>query len=105
MHMVSKPRKRAQKCPIPTIALAAFAVFFTQCPSFLSFQHPMEQACGCNNARSLFQIQSIPSDNHVRQTLDPVEPRHLFSVFNDPSRCRHFGSAGVVATRTKKTVR
>jgi hypothetical protein len=65
------------------IALSAFAVFFTQCPSFLSFQRAMEQARGANNARSLFEVQSIPSDNHIRQTLDPVEPHHLFSIYDD----------------------
>jgi len=65
------------------IALSAFAVFFTQCPSFLSFQQGMEQARGCNNARSLFQVQRIPSDNHIRQTLDPVEPHHLYGLFDD----------------------
>jgi len=65
------------------IALSAFAVFFTQCPSFLSFQRAMEQARSANNARSLFEIQSIPSDNHIRQTLDPVEPHHLFNVYDD----------------------
>jgi len=65
------------------IALSAFAVFFTQCPSFLSFQQNMEQTQGRNNARSLFQVGRIPSDNHIRQTLDPVEPGHLFSLFDD----------------------
>jgi len=65
------------------IALSAFAVFFTQCPSFLSFQQNMEQAQGRNNARSLFQVGRIPSDNHIRQTLDPVAPRHLFSLFDE----------------------
>jgi hypothetical protein len=65
------------------IALSAFAVFFTQCPSFLSFQQAMEQARGSNNARSLFQVESIPSDNHIRQSLDPVEPSQLFSLFDD----------------------
>ena len=65
------------------IALAAFSVFFTQCPSFLSYQQAMEQSRGRNNARSLFQIQRIPSDNHIRQSLDPVEPSHLFSLFDD----------------------
>ena len=68
---------------IADIGLSAFAVFFTQCPSFLSFQRAMEQAHGSNNACSLFQVQSIPSDNHIRQMLDPVEPAHLFSVFDD----------------------
>jgi hypothetical protein len=65
------------------VALSAFAVFFTQCPSFLSFQQNMEKIHGRNNARSLFQIQRIPCDNHIRQTLDPIEASHLFSLFDD----------------------
>lgn len=65
------------------IALAAFSVFFTQCPSFLSYQLGRAQARGRNNARSLFQVEQIPSDNHIRQTLDPVAPHHLFSLFDD----------------------
>jgi hypothetical protein len=65
------------------IGLSPFAVFFTQCPSFLSFQQNMEKSQGRNNARSIFQVGRIPSDNHIRQTLDPVEPSHLFSLFDD----------------------
>jgi hypothetical protein len=65
------------------IALSAFSVFFTQCPSFLCYQRAMEQARGRNNTRSLFQVKEIPSDNHIRQTLDPVAPHHLFSLFDD----------------------
>src|SRR5258708_17677344 len=65
------------------IALSAFAVFFTQCPSFLSFQQNMEKASGRNNARSLFLVEHIPSDNHIRQTLDPIQAHHLFALFAD----------------------
>jgi hypothetical protein len=65
------------------IATSPLAVFFTQCPSFLSFQQNMEKDAGRNNARSLFQIEHIPSDNHIRQMLDPIEPSHLFSFFDD----------------------
>jgi hypothetical protein len=65
------------------IALSAFAVFFTQCPSFLSFQQNMEKAHGRNNARSLFRVGRIPCDNHIRQTLDPVEASELFGLFDD----------------------
>jgi hypothetical protein len=65
------------------IALAAFSVFFTQCPSFLSFQCNMEQVRGRNNARSLFQVQAIPTDNHIRQTLDSVAPEPLMALFDD----------------------
>jgi hypothetical protein len=64
-------------------ALSAFSVFFTQCPSFLSYQQAMEQSRGRNNAGSLFKIQRIPCDNHIRQTLDPVDPAHLFGLFDD----------------------
>jgi hypothetical protein len=76
------------------IALAAFSVFFTQCPSFLSYQRGMEQARGRNNARSLFQVGQIPSDNHIRQTLDPVAPHHLFSLFDELHRA--FDQTGVL---------
>jgi len=65
------------------IALSAFSVFFFQCPSFLSYQQAMEEARGRNNARSLFEVERIPSDNHIRQTLDPVEPSHLLALFDD----------------------
>jgi glutathione S-transferase len=68
------------------LALSAFAVFFTQCPSFLSFQRNMEQARGRNNARALFQVERIPTDNHIRQTLDSVEPSQLFNLFDDLHR-------------------
>lgn len=77
------------------IALSAFAVFFTQCPSFLSFQRNMEQAQGRNNARSLFQVGRIPSDNHIRQTLDPVEPSHLFGLFDELHQA--FDQTGLLA--------
>lgn len=43
----------------------------------------MEKASGRNNARSLFQIGRIASDNHIRQTLDPIDPSLLFSFFDD----------------------
>jgi len=65
------------------IALSAFAVFFTQGPSFLSFQQNMEKAHGRNNARSLFGVERIPCDNHIRQMLDPVEASELFGLFDD----------------------
>ena len=75
------------------IALAACSVFFTQCPSFLSCQQNMEQARARNNARSLFQVERIPTDNHIRQTLDSVAPEHLLALFDDLHRA--FDELGV----------
>jgi hypothetical protein len=62
---------------------SAFSIFFTQSPSFLSFQRSMQQAKGQNNAQSLFQVGRIPSDNHIRHTLDPVAPHTLFPVSDE----------------------
>lgn len=78
------------------IALSAFAVFFPQCPSFLSFQQNMEKAHGRNNARSLFGVERIPCDNPIRQTLDPVEASELFGLFDDLHQA--FEETGLLAT-------
>lgn len=62
-------------------ALSAFSVFFTQSPSFLSFQRSMQQQTGRNNAQSLFTISVIPTDTQIRRVLDGVPPERLFPVF------------------------
>jgi len=64
------------------IALSAFSIFFTQSPSFLSFQRSMQISKGVNNAQSLFGVKKIPSDNHIRNILDAVAPELVFPVFH-----------------------
>ena len=66
---------------IEDIARGAFAVFFCQSPSFLSHQQLMQQTQGKNNGQALFGIQKLPSDNHIRTQLDPVDPHLLRPVF------------------------
>jgi hypothetical protein len=69
--------------------LGAFAVFFTQSPSFLAHQKAMQEVRGRHNARSLFGLTAIPGDNQIRQMLDPVPPQALHPVFDhlyDPLR-------------------
>ena len=66
---------------IQDAALSAFSVFFTQCPSFLAHQKKLQETNGKNNASSLFQVDSIPSDNQVRNLLDPIAPSHLRPLF------------------------
>jgi len=63
------------------IVRGAFGVFFCQSPSFLSHQQLMEQAQGRNNGRTLFEVQRLPSDNHIRTQLDAVDPQLLRPVF------------------------
>lgn len=66
---------------IQDAALSAFSIFFTQSPSFLAHQKKMQETNGKNNAASLFQVENIPSDNQIRNLLDPVAPSHLRPVF------------------------
>ena len=70
------------KYSMEDFGLSAFSIFFTQSPSFLHYQRSMEKAKGQSNAQSLFQIEQIPADNQIRQTLDPVSPQKLFPVFD-----------------------
>lgn len=62
-------------------ALGAFAVFFTQSPSFLAFQRSMQIAKGQSNARTLFAMHQIPCDNQIRNLLDGVAPAHALPMF------------------------
>ena len=70
-------------------ALAAFSVFFTQSPSFLDAQRNLEVTQGCSNARSLFGMTRTPSDNHIRNLLDPVAPDTVFPVFSSAVDALH----------------
>lgn len=73
------------------IGLGAFSVFFTQCPSFLAHQKTMQQARGQSNAQSLFHLEAIPCDNHIRQSLDPVPPETLFPCYDAVLESLHQG--------------
>lgn len=66
---------------ISDAVLGAFAVFFTQSPSFLAYQRQMKRTKGRSNAESLFRIEQIPSDPQIRNLLDPIEVSMLYPVF------------------------
>ena len=62
--------------------MAAFSVFHPLSPSFLHYQKLMNTKLGRNNALSLYQIQRIPSDNHIRARLDGLQPTVLEAAFD-----------------------
>ena len=64
------------------IAMAAFATFFMQSPSFLAQQTALARGRGTSNCQSLFAMGKIPSDNHIRSILDPVPPERLLPMFD-----------------------
>lgn len=84
-HLIERfPDKRTgqnTQYTMTDIALAAFSVFFTQSASFLAHQTAMAEAKGKSNAHTLFGLQAIPSDNHIRDLLDQVPPSSVFPMF------------------------
>ena len=64
------------------IVLGAFSVFFLQWPSFLSWQQSMKKRAGRSNAETLFQIEDVPCDQHIRDILDPIAPDHFYPEFH-----------------------
>ena len=61
--------------------LSAFAMFFMQSASFLSFQRALEQGQGRSNCQTLFGVEKIPSDNYIRDMLDGADPASLAPCF------------------------
>ena len=66
--------------------LSAFAMFFMQSASFLSFQRKLEKGHGRSNCQTLFGIERIPSDNYIRDMLDDADPSLLAPCFEDTER-------------------
>lgn len=64
-------------------ATSALSVFFTQSPSFLAYQKTMQQNKGRSNAQSLFEMEEIPCENQIRETLDHVAPEEIFPLYDD----------------------
>ena len=72
---------RNTKYEIKDAGLGAFSVFYLQAPSFLSWQQNMERKREKNNARNLFGIARIPSDEQIKNVLDPVAEKDVGKAF------------------------
>lgn len=76
----TRGKSNNQRYAVEDAALSAFSIFFTQSPSFLDSQVRMQKQQGKNNAASLFGVHQIPSDNQIRNLLDPVPQETLFPL-------------------------
>ncbi len=70
------------KYSMADIMLAAFSVFFTQSPSFLAHQRTLKKKKGTSNAQSIFQMEQIPCEQHIRNMLDHVPPDNFYDEYN-----------------------
>ena len=72
------------------IGLAAFSLFFMQCPSFLQHQRLVAERRGQSNLHTLFGLTKIPTDVHIRNMLDGTPTGHFdpnfISVVDDLER-------------------
>ena len=81
------PRQgRSGNIAMADFGLSAFAMFFMQSASFLSFQRKLEKGQGRSNCQTLFGIEKIPSDNYIRDMLDAADPALLAPCFADTER-------------------
>ena len=85
---VSGPSQgRSGNIAMADFGLSAFAMFFMQSASFLSFQRKLEKGQGRSNCQSLFGIEKIPSDNYIRDMLDGADRALLAPCFTARSNC------------------
>jgi len=100
---VRQDNRRADRCEyrISDAGLGAFSVFFTQSASFLEHQRDLQRRKGKSNARSVFGLEKIPTDPHIRNLLDPVEAddlavvyRHLVQILSETKVLEKFKVAG-----------
>src|SRR5665811_1640736 len=76
------PRKgRGGNIAMADFGLSAFAMFFMQSASFLSYQRALEKGHGRSNCQTLFGIGKIASDNYIRDMLDEADPALLQPSF------------------------
>ena len=80
---IQDPRKASpnQKYSIKDAVLSAFGAFFMQCESFLEYQRQLNSRKGRDNAQTLFEVFKIPTDNQIRNILDPIKAVTLVKVF------------------------
>jgi hypothetical protein len=84
---------RSGNIAMADFGLSAFAMFFMQCASFLSFQRALEKGQGRSNCQTLFGIEKIPSDNYIRDMLDEADPARLAPCFE---RAEHLLRGGAM---------
>src|SRR5262245_57216749 len=69
--------------------LAAFAMFSRKAPSLLAFDKERVEG----NLHTIYGIERVPCDTHMREILDPVSPKWLRPVFKSVLRQRQRGKA------------
>jgi len=79
---------------IPDALMSAFAMFSLKDPSLLQFDSRREDLAECQNLKSIYGIQNIPSDSRMREIGDEIDPKkYLSPIFKVPFRHLQRGKA------------
>ena len=62
--------------------MSALAMMFFQDPSVLSFQRRMQDKMQSNNLKTMFGVNTIPSDSSLRQSMDAVPTEQIHPAFS-----------------------
>lgn len=77
-----KEKRPIFEIPLNNFLMSSFAVFALKSPSLLQFeQHFTEEKTRRHNLNSLFKIDRVPSDTHLRDVLETVEYAQYRPVF------------------------
>lgn len=76
---ISDHRRVNRSIELPDILRSAFAMFSLKSSSLLSFEEQTKREK--ENLKSIYHIETIPSDTQMRAALDPIDPDPLRDLF------------------------
>src|SRR5256714_3923892 len=86
---IPDPRRDNGDIALADALMSAFAMFSLKAPSLLAFDK--ERAEG--NLHTIYGIEQVPCDTHMREILDPISPKWLRPVFKSVFRQLQRGKA------------
>src|SRR4051812_18299928 len=70
------------KLPLPSALMSACAMFSLKFPSLLQFDQGRVDPTIAHNLKTLFYVTHTPSDTHMREVVDKVNPEDIYSAFD-----------------------
>jgi len=64
------------------VMMAALSCMFFQEPSWLQFQHELQESLHDNNLTHLFHVNQLPKESQCRDILDNIDSEHYRGIFN-----------------------
>jgi hypothetical protein len=77
---VKDPRPGTKIISLNDFLMSSYAIFSLKYPSLLRFDQHTKEDIG-HNVKALFDIENIPSNTHLRDIMDEVNPKHLRKIF------------------------